>query len=232
MATLAVRCSGNAAATACISKSRFRNQVSLSISNSAVKKPRPLKVSASSMALTPNSVSSSFDNNLIPFDKILNQEFNNDIESRVSEKLDEWMRDSVGDIVKNLKQAPLLVQVYANNNGSTKVKTERAVAENWPNVVREKPSPDGIILVEELGKNDLDLGMGMGEEAGEGTKAWGVLIQGKGGERECGSACYLLKTSRVGGGLGLFCTHFCLVKVKSFRDTSALQQLSDSWLLQ
>ncbi|MFS7995394.1 hypothetical protein Hanom_Chr12g01117401 [Helianthus anomalus] len=63
---------------------------------------------------------------------------------------------SVTKIVKNIRQAPLLVQIYTNGV----VKTEKAVtAEDWRNVVSEKPwsSPEGIILVEELrDKVDLD----------------------------------------------------------------------------
>lgn len=140
------------------------------------------------------------------------------------DSFDEWMRKSVTEIVKNIKQAPLLVQVYADGE----VKTEKAVeAKNWPNVVRE--NPEGVILVEELMENvnvdengDLD-----------GTKAFGVLIQGKckGRDSRCKSACYLLKTSSVNGGMGAFCTHFCLMKVRSFGQ-SASSQLNECWLLQ
>ncbi|PWA89526.1 hypothetical protein CTI12_AA109980 [Artemisia annua] len=132
---------------------------------------------------------------------------------------DEWMRKSVTEIVKNIKQAPLLVQVYANGE----VKTEKGVeAKNWPNVVRE--SPEGVILVEEL--------MERGDWDGT-TKAFGVLIQGKckGRDSRCNSACYLLKTSSVNGGMGAFCTHFCLMKVRSFGQ-SASSQLNECWLLQ
>ncbi|KAF5793805.1 hypothetical protein HanXRQr2_Chr08g0320561 [Helianthus annuus] len=45
---------------------------------------------------------------------------------RVSENLDEWMRKSVTEIVKNITQAPLLVQIYADGE----VKTKKAVPEN------------------------------------------------------------------------------------------------------
>ncbi|KAJ0764531.1 hypothetical protein HanPI659440_Chr08g0293221 [Helianthus annuus] len=146
---------------------------------------------------------------------------------RVSDKIDEWMRNSVTEIVKNIRQAPLLVQIYANGV----VKTEKAVtAEDWRNVVSEKPSssPDGIILVEELrDKMDLD---DSGDED-EGTKAFGVVIQGKfKGRDRVKSSCYLLKTCSVNGGLGPFCTHFCLMKVHSF-SKSASAQLNDCWLL-
>lgn len=196
----------------------------LSIPNHAKNNPKQ-RVSASA-ALSSYPVSSPYNNFEPQFYRI---EENDKVQSEptFSEKLDEWLRDSVVEIVKNLKQAPLLVQIYANNNeGSMEVKTEKAIAENWTDVNREwtdgdRPSPDGIILVEELeDENDLETE----------TKAWGVLIQGKGVEKERGPACYLLKTSRVGSGLGLFCTHYCLVRVKSFSE-SAVSQFKDCWLL-
>nr|XP_009771624.1 PREDICTED: uncharacterized protein LOC104222129 [Nicotiana sylvestris] len=157
-------------------------------------------------------------------------------ETVLSGKLEEWMKGSMVDIVKNLKQAPLLVLVY-DGEGQVKIKTERAVVEDWPVVKSEwksgeKRSPDGLIFIEELGtEGELRDGK-IAEESEECiTKAWGVVVQGKG--VECSPACYLLKTSRVGAGLGkgLFCTHFCLARVQNFRD-SALEQFKDCWLLQ
>ncbi|KNA22307.1 hypothetical protein SOVF_035470 [Spinacia oleracea] len=147
------------------------------------------------------------------------------------EKFDHWIQESVGEIVKNLKEAPLFVHVYGGAANTT-VKTETAVAENWGHlkgkwVKGEEPSPEGIILVEELKEED-DVGILEGQN-GDCTKAWGVLIQGKG--EDGGVACYLLKTSRVGcGNLGLFCTHYCLVRVNSFRET-ARSQLTSCWLV-
>lgn len=149
----------------------------------------------------------------------------------LSGKIDEWMKESVVDIVKNLKQAPLLVHIYEEDGkGEVKIKTESAMVEDWPVVKSEwksgeKRSPDGLIFVGEIGSEDEKI-------VEEGiTKAWGVVVQGKG--VECSSACYLLKTSRVGAGfgMGLFCTHFCLARVQNFRD-SALVQFKNSWLLQ
>lgn len=152
-----------------------------------------------------------------------------------SERLDEWMKDSVGEIVKNLREAPLLVQVYPKKKGNggemTALRTEKkAVGDDWPVVMEkwesgETPLPEGVILVEELAEE--------GEEGRERTtKAWGIVVQGRG----AGSApvCYLLKTSRVGSGPGMgtcSCTHFCLVRVKSFRET-VKSQLKNCWLLQ
>ncbi|KAK9075406.1 hypothetical protein SSX86_003729 [Deinandra increscens subsp. villosa] len=136
----------------------------------------------------------------------------------VSEKLDEWMRNSVTEIVKNIKQAPLLVQIYADGQ----VQTKKALPENVSK--HRLSSLEGVILVEELDDP--------AEEDG-GTRAFGVLIQGRvKGKNECKSTCYLLKTSSVngGGGLGHICTHFCLMKVQSFHK-DAFSQFNDCWLL-
>lgn len=154
--------------------------------------------------------------------------------------IDEWMRDSVVEIVKNLREAPLLVHVYSDGDGSARrLRTEKAAAENWLTMKNEwengtTPKPEGVIFVEQLREDG-----GVVEEeasststdfgrASEITRAWGVVVQGRG--ENCGPACYLLKTSRAGAGLGLCCTHFCLVKVKSFRET-AEAQFKNCWLL-
>ncbi|KAL6326605.1 hypothetical protein AAG906_008467 [Vitis piasezkii] len=155
------------------------------------------------------------------------------IESLTREKMDEWMRESVSEIVKNLREAPLLVEVYSDRNGGgTKLKTEKAVAEDWPHIeanwkIGEAQSPEGIMLVEELNNEDED-DDNENDDDEENTKLWGVVIQGK--EANCGPCCYLLKTSRVSSNLGFFCTHFCLIKVKSFRET-AESQFKNSWLV-
>ncbi|XP_050208877.1 uncharacterized protein LOC126659616 [Mercurialis annua] len=148
----------------------------------------------------------------------------------VYEKLDQWMENSVVEIVKNLKEAPLLVQVYDKTGDSdtdtTTLKTEKSVEEeNWGAAVegwakKEAPLPEGVIFVEQLDKEESE------EEI---TRAWGVVVQGKGAE--CGPVCYLLKTSRVGSGAGLCCTHYCLMRVESFRE-SASSQLKNCWLIQ
>lgn len=151
------------------------------------------------------------------------------------EKFDRWMKESVEEIVKNLREAPLFVHVYGGGPDETMLKTERAVAEDWAHmkgkwVKGEEPLPEGIILVEEIKEEDKE-GIFEKDEGqnGESTKAWGVLIQGKGDDG--GAACYLLKTSKAGGSnLGLFCTHYCLVRVKSFRET-VRSQLTNCWLV-
>lgn len=153
------------------------------------------------------------------------------------ERLDAWMKESVVEIVKNLREAPLLVQVFSKRKGgTTAAKTEkRVVVEDWP-VVKERwesgetPVPEGVIFVEEVGDDEAENG---GERKERTTRAWGIVVQGKG--VGCGPVCYLLKTSRVGSGpgpgMGLCSTHFCLVRVKSFRE-SVQSQLKNCWLLQ
>ncbi|KAF4364453.1 uncharacterized protein LOC115699425 [Cannabis sativa] len=156
-----------------------------------------------------------------------------DMGSVACEKLDEWMRDSVVEIVKYLREAPLIVHVYnkgRNDGVETEMVMEKtASAGDWA-VAKGKwetgdaPSPEGLIFVEELGH-------GSNESEKEVTREWGVVLQGKG--PKCPPACYLLKTSSVGSGsgcgLGLGCTHFCLVRVNSFRET-AETQLRNCWL--
>ncbi|KAE9604104.1 hypothetical protein Lalb_Chr11g0067791 [Lupinus albus] len=75
------------------------------------------------------------------------------------------MRESVVEIVKNLKEAPLLVQVYAKNKNvegetSTSVTTEKKVVlEDWTAVkerweIGESRLPEGVIFVEEIGTGE------------------------------------------------------------------------------
>ncbi|XWS65577.1 hypothetical protein CRYUN_Cryun05aG0125800 [Craigia yunnanensis] len=149
------------------------------------------------------------------------------------EKIDEWMRDSVVEIVQKLPESPLLVHVYSDNN-TTKIRTEKAEEDNWVMVKQkwekgETPMPDGMIFVEQIQEEGKNIGKEKNEEV---SRAWGIVVQGK-GEEGSGPppACYLLKTSKVGSGFGLRCTHFCLVRVKSFRET-AFSQLKNCWLLQ
>nr|GEU53685.1 hypothetical protein [Tanacetum cinerariifolium] len=144
-----------------------------------------------------------------------------------TETLDELIHSSVTEIVKNIKHAPLLVQIYTNGEVNTsKVSKD---ANNWKKHRSSLSSLlDGVILVEELGSN-------ADEHDIDGARAYGVLIQGKvKGRDECMSTCYLLKTSssgeHLGSGLG-FCTHFCLMKVQSFHK-NVFKQFNDCWLLQ
>ncbi|KAL7612102.1 hypothetical protein Lser_V15G09096 [Lactuca serriola] len=180
-----------------------------------------------------NQVSFSIDSDLMLANRFVNDdnEFDNRATeiSSVPDKFEEWIEGSVTEIVKNITQAPLLLQIYANGE----VKTKMAVkAESWLDVITEKSSsPDGIILVEELSENRDHISERELNEK-DGTRAFGVLIQGKiKGRDDCKSACYLLKTSSFNGGeMGLICSHFCLMKVKNFWE-SASSQLNSCWLV-
>lgn len=149
------------------------------------------------------------------------------------ETMDVWMRESVTEIVKKLPESPLLVQVFSDTSGSGQtLKAERAEEENWAAVKQRwetgvSPMPDGVIFVEQIDPAEED----PNEESGrsEMSRAWGIVVQGQG--KECRPSCYLLKTNRVGSGLGHWCTHFCLVRVQSFTETAA-SQLTNCWLLQ
>ncbi|CAJ1974549.1 unnamed protein product [Sphenostylis stenocarpa] len=149
------------------------------------------------------------------------------------ERLDRWMKESVVEIVKNLTEAPLLVQVYPKIGAAATTTEKRVLVEDWPAVKErwekgEAPMPEGVIFVEELEGDEAEKG---GRE--RTTRAWGVVVQGKG--VGCGPVCYLLKTCRVGSGpgngMGICSTHFCLVKVNDLRET-VQSQLKNCWLLQ
>ncbi|GJT92807.1 hypothetical protein Tco_1081652 [Tanacetum coccineum] len=152
------------------------------------------------------------------------------IEVSETETLDKLIHCSVTEIVKNIKHAPLLVQIYTN--GEVKTSKVSKDANNWKKHWSSLSSLlDGVILVEELGSNGVEYDI-------DGARTYGVLIQGKvKGRDECKSTCYLLKTSSsgehggyLGSGLG-FCTHFCLMKVQSFHK-NVFKQFNDCWLLQ
>ncbi|KAF8048310.1 hypothetical protein N665_2565s0001 [Sinapis alba] len=118
------------------------------------------------------------------------------------EKIKEWLRDSVVEIVKDLRESPLLVHLYAEANGGLSTTAKNPEAEDWKTMVGrwgrgDKRTPEGVIFVE----NGL----------------WTDLLPT---ENDPGRS-----------GMGTVCTHFCLVKMKSFRET-ALSQLNNSWLVQ
>ncbi|KAK6118160.1 hypothetical protein DH2020_048144 [Rehmannia glutinosa] len=163
-----------------------------------------------------------------------------------SKKLDQWVRDSAVEIVNNLGEAPFLVHIYcdgngSNRDGSTRIKMikEKAIADNWPMIEgRWKrgsgAAPDGVILVEELktplvkaktSDDEMVKTSGLNYQSCSSTKLWGILIQGK---RKSCTACYLLKTSQVECVAGL-CTHFCLLRVECFLEHADIQ-LKKLWL--
>ncbi|XP_008808768.1 uncharacterized protein LOC103720708 [Phoenix dactylifera] len=153
------------------------------------------------------------------------------------EKLEQWMRDSIGEIVKNIEEAPFLVQIFsgggcgAGREGALRVEREAASPESWPRMSKrwdeERRKPDGVILVEKLTDAEET---GAGEEGRatstpSGPRTWGLVVQGRG--MDCAS-CYILNTSRVRSSMG-FCTHFCLVRAKCFGEPFELQ-LRKAWL--
>ncbi|XP_019052692.1 PREDICTED: uncharacterized protein LOC109114478 [Nelumbo nucifera] len=153
-----------------------------------------------------------------------------------SEMLDQWMRDSAQEIVRNIDQGPFLVHVFCSNKGrvlTTRLERVKAAADMWPLIKKRWANgggescsaPDGIILVKQLDDNNEE------EDSGNtSTKTWGILIQGRG--KDCTPACYILKTCRVLSSSSVgFCTHFCLVRAKCFGETAQVQLLK-SWLLQ
>ncbi|KAE8655633.1 phenylalanine N-monooxygenase-like [Hibiscus syriacus] len=188
---------------------------SLMVSNPQSLKPRPpTRISTSKVNLQPLPKRQEKKSNAVLYHKI-----------------DEWMRDSVADIVKNLQESPLLVHVYSDDDNTTRTRTEKADELNWVSVKQrwekgESTVPDGLIFVEQIQEEE---GEGEYEKGDACCRAWGIAVQGQG--RGIAPACYLLKTCRVSSGLGLKCTHFCLVKVQSFRET-AFSQLKNCWLLQ
>ncbi|KAL9687293.1 hypothetical protein QQ045_031693 [Rhodiola kirilowii] len=129
------------------------------------------------------------------------------------DRIHKWMwEEVVEELVKNLKQAPLLVQVYdkAGDGSSARLKMKKAVAKEWPNVKESwsgsGEAPEGVIFVEELD-----------EEEDESNKSWGIVIQVRGREYE--PARYLLKTTGVTSG-DVTCTPFIWTYVTPFPETA------------
>ncbi|PIA40725.1 hypothetical protein AQUCO_02400058v1 [Aquilegia coerulea] len=155
------------------------------------------------------------------------------------EKLDEWIHDSVTEIVRNIGEAPFLVHLYAPPaTRLVEMEREKAMPDSWQTIRKRWeegcPIPDGVILVEQLDQQkqkqlvleiDDDYSSNKQEvDEDPTTRSWGVLVQGRGIDK---ASCYILKTCRVWSSLG-FCTHFCLIKAKCFGDTAELQ-LQNSW---
>ncbi|MCL7051825.1 hypothetical protein MKW94_018150 [Papaver nudicaule] len=175
-----------------------------------------------------------------------------------ADKLDEWMEFSVPEIVKNIGDAPLLVQIYSSMSkgvqglssiGSSSSSSSspaaarpipvlekmKADAKSWTGVTKRweegSPVPDGIILVEQLKAEDAkDESEVIGDDVSDGSGSTKTWgVVIQGRGVESASSCYILKTCRVGSSLG-FCTHFCLARAKCFGESADLQ-LKNSWLL-
>ncbi|KAF6164671.1 hypothetical protein GIB67_035106 [Kingdonia uniflora] len=152
--------------------------------------------------------------------------------------LEEWVKNSISEIVRNIGEAPFLMHVYSNNKGKVgsssprlEIEKEEAVTDSWPRIRRRwkqgNPMPDGVILVEQIDNGgDGNANSNLSSLKSHSTeRTWGLLVQGRGVDY---AACYILKTCRVRSSLG-FCTHFCLVRANCFGDTAELQ-LRDSWI--
>ncbi|ERN16557.1 hypothetical protein AMTRI_Chr11g153490 [Amborella trichopoda] len=148
------------------------------------------------------------------------------------ENLDQWMVDSIPEIVRNIGKAPFLIYVYSPMDEEGRWQ-EIVGIDSWNEIRRSlnERGPDGVILVEELlnKQEDDDDGEGQVEGACSRSKLWGLLIQGSGADDSCSSSrCYILETTRICSTVG-FCTHFCLAKAKCFGEAASVQ-LRNSWL--
>lgn len=161
-----------------------------------------------------------------------------------TEKLEEWMRDSVMEIVKHIQEAPFLHYVFDRKSPLASLNKQRGYADmfgkvdSWVNIRNSLRdiSPDAVILVQKLNQdtfseseeeNGICHGNASQSSDQQGrTAIWGLLIQG----RSVGvSACYVLKTTQIVSANG-YCTSFCLTRAKCFGPTPHIQ-LTNSWLL-
>ncbi|CAA7405732.1 unnamed protein product [Spirodela intermedia] len=161
-------------------------------------------------------------------------------EAASSEKLDEWMRESVVEVrpaagILLVRRSNELIMAVLPSPGNfyfspTPLQMEAASAESWPAIRRKwdrgaaRP-PDGIVLVEELA-GDVENSDAPAEERGW-SKTWGVPVQARG--QDTSAACYILRTCRVPSAAG-HSTHFCLARAKCFGDADDAQ-LREVWLL-
>ncbi|KMZ74774.1 hypothetical protein ZOSMA_122G00420 [Zostera marina] len=167
------------------------------------------------------------------------------------ETLDEWMMESVAEIMKNIKQAPFLIHVFSKEEKSSKassstlrLQTEPVPSRSWDSIKNRWTGPgcsvpDGIILVEELRDSEEEtetkrvdhsqyFSQSQPQSRSSNTRTWGLLVQGRGAVH-C-SACYILNTCRVLSSVGAS-THFNLIRASCFGET-AETQLQNSWLQQ
>ncbi|CAA6663702.1 unnamed protein product [Spirodela intermedia] len=63
-----------------------------------------------------------------------------------AEKLDEWVHESVLEIVRNIGEAPFLVHVFANSGGSSALRLQRdaADAQSWPRIQKRWNTGAGV----------------------------------------------------------------------------------------
>ncbi|KAG6471733.1 uncharacterized protein LOC122028785 [Zingiber officinale] len=148
------------------------------------------------------------------------------------EKLEQWIMDSIGEIVRNIENEPFLMHIFSDCGGASGLRLvkEEAFPERWPRIKkrweRTRSAPDAVILVERLegdGEDEEDSAIGAG--GCDSHETWALVVQGRG--MDC-AACYILNTTRVMSAVG-FCTHFCLVRAQCFGDPVHVQ-LMNAWL--
>lgn len=167
------------------------------------------------------------------------------------EKLDQWMKQSIIEIVNHIQDAPFLHYVYDKKSPlprswqkvpATYISQEEGGAEESWGMLRNYIShicPDGMIYVQRL-NSDCKCkyctahgysrkGSGEGEQEEGSTDMWGLIIQGRGGGVSC-CASYILKTTRFVSANGCW-TQFSLVKAKCFGECPCTQFIR-SWLYQ
>ncbi|XP_047316662.1 uncharacterized protein LOC124920259 [Impatiens glandulifera] len=159
----------------------------------------------------------------IPIDDVDEKEKEREI---TSERLDQWLRESVTEIVSNIDEAPFLMQIQSNGE----MVMVKAIPNGWSEIKQRWESgrcrkPNGIILVKELESCSIEDDDDNGDGNSSNTKVWGILIQGKG----VNSACYVLKTCRVKSTFG-YSTHFYVFRMDSFQE-SLENQLKNLWLV-
>ncbi|CAL9039841.1 uncharacterized protein LOC135620114 [Musa acuminata AAA Group] len=155
------------------------------------------------------------------------------------EMLDRWMRESIGEIVRNIGKAPFLMHIFSDGGRggaapALRLEKEAASPQIWRQIKKrwdkEGRTPDAVILVEGLEEGEMEDGTRV-EEAAVGVvcrsvpRTWGLVVQGRG--MDC-VACYILNITRVMSSMG-FCTHFCLVRAKCFGEPADVQ-LRNVWL--
>lgn len=154
------------------------------------------------------------------------------------EKLDEWMKQSIIEIVRHIQDAPFLHYVFDNKQSAIrrwqKVPSTRTRTESW-GMLRNcitRICPDGMIYVQKLNSEckcencNITRRGDVQEEAGS-TDLWGLVIQGRGGGFT-GCASYILKTTQIVSPNGCW-TQFSLVRAECFCECPSIQFIR-SWL--
>lgn len=170
-----------------------------------------------------------------------------------AEKLDQWMKQSIIEIVKHIQDAPFLHYVFdieqspsarrwqkvpaSTNYISQEQEQEQEQEESW-GILRNcitRICPDGMIYVQKLNSeckcencNTAIARRGSESELEQSsTELWGLVIQGRGGGFS-GCSSYILKTTQIVSPNGCW-TQFSLVRAKCFCECPSTQFIR-SWL--